>query len=251
MDQVAHCIRSCFGTSLNPDLPKKAAYGNNTHQGRLESVKDLATNPRWYTLPVADRSEIAPAPVGNEPPWIELHNPANRKIEVQDFSLVINDESKYVLPRNLPPIPPRVFILLRFDGQNQMVGDYEFEDRFARIAFALQVARRAKTSRWPDRRLYQETPGSGTTNGIRSLERTRLPEEPDPGSSPYLEETLVRPAGQLTYANITFINRDNGDIIVNAQPIPVEFLDTDSAQTCCWRQTPTEVNEKVQNPQQF
>lgn len=130
-------MRLCFAKLLNPDFPKKAAYGNNTFQGQLESVEDLATNPRWYRFSVADRSEIAPAPVGNERPWIELHNPANRKIEVQDFSLVINDKSKYVPPRNFPPIPPRVFILLRFDGQNQTVGSYEFKDRFARIAFTL------------------------------------------------------------------------------------------------------------------
>lgn len=72
-------------------------------------------------------TEISPVPIGNKPPWIELHNPTNRKIQVQDISLVINDEFKYVLPRNLPAIPPKAFILLQFDGQGVIEERYVFK----------------------------------------------------------------------------------------------------------------------------
>ncbi len=81
--------------------------------------------PPYPYMPIV--TEISPAPIGNKPPWIELHNPTNRKIQVQDFSLVINDEFKYVLPRNLPAIPPKAFIVLQFDGQGDREERYVFK----------------------------------------------------------------------------------------------------------------------------
>ncbi|MHC4168093.1 MAG: choice-of-anchor X domain-containing protein [Planctomycetota bacterium] len=83
--------------------------------------------PPPTALPIV--TEISPAPADNKPPWIELHNPTNRKMKVEDFSLVINDKFKYVLPENVPAIPPKAFILLQFDGQEQRAGDYKFKDR--------------------------------------------------------------------------------------------------------------------------
>lgn len=95
--------------------------------------------PPSTTLPIV--TEISPAPIGDKPPWIELHNPTNRKMKVPDVTLVINDKFKYSLPKNLPAIPPRSFILLQFDGQEQRVSDYKLDNRVLKLHLPNRLTR--------------------------------------------------------------------------------------------------------------
>lgn len=73
-------------------------------------------------------TEISPQTTDKEFPWIELHNPTEQEIKVQDFSLVINDTFKYALPKKLSTIPPKAFIVLKFDGRGNKEGNYEFKN---------------------------------------------------------------------------------------------------------------------------
>ena len=77
-------------------------------------------------LPIVN--EISPVPMGNMPPWIELHNPTDTRVRIQDYSLVINDRFRYTLPRGVRAMPPKSFILLQFDGRQQRTVDYTFKD---------------------------------------------------------------------------------------------------------------------------
>ncbi len=73
-------------------------------------------------------TEISPQTTDKEFPWIELYNPTEQEIKVQDFSLVINDTFKYSLPKKLSTIPPKAFIVLKFDGRGNKEGNYEFKN---------------------------------------------------------------------------------------------------------------------------
>lgn len=74
-------------------------------------------------------TEICPSPVGEAPPWIELYNPHEKNIHGCGFKIVIGDTFHYSLPRKLPPVPPKGFIIFQLDGKGEKANLYEYKEK--------------------------------------------------------------------------------------------------------------------------
>ena len=63
-------------------------------------------------------TKISPFPKSGQPAWIEFHNPLTEPVKASNLMIVINDEYKYTFPKQLPPILPKGYVLLKLDGKD-------------------------------------------------------------------------------------------------------------------------------------
>jgi hypothetical protein len=73
-------------------------------------------------------TEILPSPGEGEHPWIELYNPLDKKVNASGLEIVIDDTYRYSIPGELPPVPPKGFIIFQLDGKGKEANLYRYRD---------------------------------------------------------------------------------------------------------------------------
>lgn len=71
-------------------------------------------------------TEISPQTTDKEFPWIELFNPTSQEVDASRIVLVINDNYRYALPEELPPMPPQSYMIIKFDKKDKRADIYDF-----------------------------------------------------------------------------------------------------------------------------
>jgi hypothetical protein len=101
-----------------------------------------STNTKYPYAPLM--TEISPFAAAGSTPWIEFYNPLTDPVNASELKIVINDEFEYSFPKDLPPVPPKGFVLIELDGKEELEETYRIEGRTAYLHSPWNLTQRMK-----------------------------------------------------------------------------------------------------------
>jgi formylglycine-generating enzyme required for sulfatase activity len=78
-------------------------------------------------------NEVLFSPGGGNYEWVELKNIGEAPIEINGYAITDEDNNWYVIPDDLPQVPPGAFVVIMFDGLGISNDDYDFLDGVATL----------------------------------------------------------------------------------------------------------------------